>query len=327
MPRHSATSSHDAGDELGGRSEKVVLLSTELAEQFDVPIEHVTAIDVFLVGRFDPSLEQSRLVPVTDPQQISDYLAANFRSLSKEKLDFLQSFFDFDDNTLQAAFGALLEKFASRVAVQELHQNANTNEHSIELVGKLTRQLHEHAWLLFSPVPGPLREAPPISRPPGPACRPPGGLARGPRPGLARAAPGGGVGPPLARPLPAFPAAGGPGGGPALPGLLVGAWLGVLRAWPLPWSGGRLEGLVDLEELPDLGDEVHGHVVELLQVRLPRVLGRHAQSLASGRSSSRIQNTAMARAWIRQPGNVGSSSSTTASIRSPSSARVPGTNP
>jgi hypothetical protein len=39
----------------------------------------------------------------------------------------------------------LLEKFTSQVAVYELHQNANTNEHSIELVGKLTQQLHEHA--------------------------------------------------------------------------------------------------------------------------------------------------------------------------------------
>ena len=124
-----------------------MLLSTELAECLDVPIEHVTAIDLFLVVRFDASLEQSRLAPVTDPQQISDYLAANFRSLSKEKLDFLQSFFDFDDNTLQAAFDVLLEKFASRVAVQELYQNANTNQHSAELVGRLTQQIHQHAQI------------------------------------------------------------------------------------------------------------------------------------------------------------------------------------
>jgi hypothetical protein len=132
-------------DELGSRSEKIVLLSTELAEQFDVPIEHVAAIELFLVVEFDPSLEQSRLTPVTDPQQISQYLAANFRSLSKEKQDFLQDFFDFDGNTVQAAFDALLEKFASRVAVVELHQNANTNEHSAELVEKLTQQIHERA--------------------------------------------------------------------------------------------------------------------------------------------------------------------------------------
>jgi hypothetical protein len=132
-------------DELGSRSEKIVLLSTELAEQLGIPIEHVTPIELFLVVQFDPSLEQSRLAPVTDPQQIREYLAANFRSLSKEKQGFLQRFFDFDDTTLQAAFGALLEKFASRVAVQELYQNANTNEHSAELVGKLTQQMHEHA--------------------------------------------------------------------------------------------------------------------------------------------------------------------------------------
>jgi hypothetical protein len=132
-------------NELGSRSEKIVLLSTELAEQFDVPIQHVTAIELFLVVQFDPSLEQSRLTPVTDPQQIRQYLAANFRSLSKEKQDFLQDFFDLDGDTVQAAFDALVEKYASRVAVVELHQNAGTNEHSAELVDKLTRQLHERA--------------------------------------------------------------------------------------------------------------------------------------------------------------------------------------
>ena len=141
---HDIVASTPAG-ELGGRSEKIVLLSTEIAEQFDIPIEHLTPIDLFLVVRFDPSLEQSRLVPVTDSQQIKELLAATFRSLSKEKQDFLQSFFDFDDHTLQAAFDALLDKFASRVAVHELSQNANTNEHSAALVGTLTQQIREHA--------------------------------------------------------------------------------------------------------------------------------------------------------------------------------------
>jgi hypothetical protein len=134
-----------SADELAGRSEKIVLLSTELAEQFDVPIEHVTPIELFLVVQFDPSLEQSRLAPVTDPQQIKEYLAATFRSLDKEKQDFLQWLFDFNENTLQATFDALLEKFAPRVAVQELYQNANTNQHSAELIGTLTQQLRERA--------------------------------------------------------------------------------------------------------------------------------------------------------------------------------------
>jgi hypothetical protein len=132
-------------DELGSRSEKIVLLSSELAEQFDVPIEHVATIEIFLVVRFDPSLEQSRLTPVTDPQQISLCLADSFRSLSKEKQDFLQDSFDFDGDTVQAAFDALVEKFASRVAVVELHQNARTNEHSAELVAELTQQVRQHA--------------------------------------------------------------------------------------------------------------------------------------------------------------------------------------
>lgn len=147
-PQIDAETFHDIvattpADELGSRSEKIVLLSTELAEQLGIPIEHVTPIELFLVVQFDPSLEQSRLAPVTEPEQIRKYLAENFRSLSKEKQDFLQRFFDFDDNTLQAALDALLVKFASRVAVQELYQNANTNEQSAELVGKLTQQIRE----------------------------------------------------------------------------------------------------------------------------------------------------------------------------------------
>ncbi|HEY7723572.1 MAG TPA: hypothetical protein VIB11_17180 [Pedococcus sp.] len=132
-------------DELGRRSEKIVLLSTELAEQFDIPIEHVTPIELFLVVQFDPALEQSRLVPVTDPRLMRELLAVNFRSLAKEKQDFLQRFFAFDDDALQAALDAMLEKFSSTVAVHELYQNANTNEHSAELVKRLTRQIREHA--------------------------------------------------------------------------------------------------------------------------------------------------------------------------------------
>lgn len=132
-------------DELGARSEKIVLLSTELAEQFDIPIQHVTPIELFLVVQFDPSLGQSRLEPVTDLREIREYLGANFRTLGKEKQDFLQRFFGFDDNTLEAAFDGLLEKFVSAVAVQLLYQNANTNEHSAELVSHLTQQLHQHA--------------------------------------------------------------------------------------------------------------------------------------------------------------------------------------
>jgi hypothetical protein len=131
--------------ELGSRPEKIVLLSTELAELFDIPIEQVTRIELFLVVQFDPSLEQAHMAPVTDPEQVREYLAANVRSLRKEKQDFLQGFFDFDDNMLQAAFDELHEKIISRVAVHELRQNANTNEHSAELVGKLTQQIHEHA--------------------------------------------------------------------------------------------------------------------------------------------------------------------------------------
>jgi hypothetical protein len=129
-------------EDLGRRSEKIVLLPTEMAEQFGVPIVHVTPIEVFLVVRFDPDLERSRLTPVTDPQRVKEHLAANSRSLDKEKQDFLQDFFDLDEDTSQAAVDALLEEFASRVTVAELSQNARTNAHSAELVGELTRRLH-----------------------------------------------------------------------------------------------------------------------------------------------------------------------------------------
>jgi hypothetical protein len=132
-------------DQLGDRPEKIVLLSTELAEQFGVPIEPVTAIELVLLVRFDPSLQRSRLTPVTDPQQIRGHLTASFRSLDKEKQDFLQRFFDLEDGALLTAFDSLLDRYASTVAVYELHQNARTNEHSAALVGELTRQLHAHA--------------------------------------------------------------------------------------------------------------------------------------------------------------------------------------
>jgi hypothetical protein len=133
------------GEELGSRDEKIVLLSTEVAELFRVPIEHVTAIELFLVVHFDPSLERSRLVPVTDPELVRAHLSANFRSLDKEKQDFLQQFFDFDDSTLHAAVDALLLKYTSEVAVQELYQNARTNEHSAELIRQVTQHVHQSA--------------------------------------------------------------------------------------------------------------------------------------------------------------------------------------
>ena len=50
-------------------------------------------------------------------------------------------------------------------------------------------------------------------------------------------------------------------------------------------------------------------------------------TLASGLPSSSIQNTATGRTATRQPGNVGSSSQTSASSGSPSSASVPVMNP
>jgi hypothetical protein len=132
-------------DQLGARDEKIVLLSTELAEQFGVPIQHVAPIDLFLVVSFDPSLERSRLTPITDVQEIREQFAASFRSLDKEKQDFLQDLFELDDDALLGTFDALLDRYASTVAVQELHQNATTNQHSVELVAALTRRLHAHA--------------------------------------------------------------------------------------------------------------------------------------------------------------------------------------
>jgi hypothetical protein len=132
-------------EELGNRSEKIVLLASELAEQFDIPIQPVAPIDLFLVVQYDPSLERSHLAPITDPGRLKDVMDATYRSLGKEKQDFLQRFFEFDEDRLQAAYEELRAKVLSRVAVYELRQNANTNEHSAELVGELTQQLHQRA--------------------------------------------------------------------------------------------------------------------------------------------------------------------------------------
>jgi len=135
-------------DELGARPEKIVLLPTELAAQLDIPIQHVVPIDLCLVVEFDPALEQSRLAPATEAQ-IRECLGATYRSLDKEKQDFLQRFFDFDGDTVHASFDELLDTFSSHVAVYQLSQNAHTNEHSAELVGQLTQQIHRSA----SPLP------------------------------------------------------------------------------------------------------------------------------------------------------------------------------
>jgi hypothetical protein len=63
---------------------------------------------------------------------------------------------------------------------------------------------------------------------------------------------------------------------------------------------------------------------------MPAIRGSCAttvSTLASGPSSSCIQNTATGRTVTRQPGNAGSSSQTSASSGSASSASVPVMNP
>jgi hypothetical protein len=84
-------------------------------------------------------------VPVTDQRQIKDVLEENLRSLSKDKQDFLQDFYDLDDATVRAAFDTMLETFASRVMVADLYQGAGTNEDSAELVKAVTEQLRQPA--------------------------------------------------------------------------------------------------------------------------------------------------------------------------------------
>jgi hypothetical protein len=68
-------------------------------------------------------------------------------------------------------------------------------------------------------------------------------------------------------------------------------------------------------------------LVQVAQVFLARVPGGHAQDLSSPPFSSRIRNMPIGRPRIGQPGNVGSSISTSASSGSPSSPRVSGMNP
>jgi hypothetical protein len=129
-------------DELHSRPERISLLPTELAQQLDIPIQPVTDIEVFLVVQFDPSLEQARLTPVTDPQQVRDHLGINFRGADKVKQDFLHGLFDLHVSTSSSALADLLNAVAARVAVLELRQNANTNDHAAELVREFTQRLH-----------------------------------------------------------------------------------------------------------------------------------------------------------------------------------------
>ena len=120
----------------------ISLLPIELAQQLDIPIQPVSDIELFLVVHFDPSLEQARLTPVTDPQQIKDHLGINFRGVDRVKQDFLHGLFDLHESTSSSALASLLEEVTARVAVLELRQNANTNEHAAELVREFTQRLH-----------------------------------------------------------------------------------------------------------------------------------------------------------------------------------------
>ncbi len=109
MPRHSVISWQTTpADELGSRSEKIVLLATELAEQLDVPIQQVTRIELVLVVVFDPALERSRLAPSQIRSRSGNTWPAPIAA-HQGKEYFLQRFFDFNDTTLQAALDGLLE--------------------------------------------------------------------------------------------------------------------------------------------------------------------------------------------------------------------------
>ncbi len=133
-----------SADELHSRPERISLLPTELAQQLDIPIQPVTDIELFLVVQFDPSLEQARLTPVTDPQRIKDHLGINFRGADRVKQGFLHGLFDLHESTSSSALAGLLDEVTARVPVLELRQNANTNEHAAALVREVTQRVHEH---------------------------------------------------------------------------------------------------------------------------------------------------------------------------------------
>ncbi|MFP5369556.1 MAG: hypothetical protein ACLGI3_02250, partial [Actinomycetes bacterium] len=129
-------------DELHSRPERISLLPTELASQLDIPIQPVTDIELFVVVQFDPSLERARLTPVTDPQRVKDHLGINFRGAERVKQDFLHGLFDLSESPSGSAPAGLLDEVAARAAVLELRQNANTNEHSAELIREFTQRRH-----------------------------------------------------------------------------------------------------------------------------------------------------------------------------------------
>jgi hypothetical protein len=92
-------------------------------------------------------------------------------------------------------------------------------------------------------------------------------------------------------------------------------------------TGARLELLVDVEEVADLGPQMAGTSSSSLT---PAILGSRAtteSTLPSRPSSSYITNMPTGRTVTPAPGNAGSSSQTSASSGSPSTASVPGMNP
>ena len=89
----------------------------------------------------------------------------------------------------------------------------------------------------------------------------------------------------------------------------------------------RLEILVPLEEVLDLVAQLVLDVVDVGDALERGSPSGTQRSFSSGPFSSSMWKTPIARTRIRQPGNVGSETSTSASSGSPSSASVPSTKP
>ncbi len=100
--------------------------------------------------------------------------------------------------------------------------------------------------------------------------------------------------------------------------------LGLVAAGPVGALDGLagLEVLVGLEEVLDLETVELADVLEVLDVLLARVAAGMHRILSSPPASSRMWNMPIGRARTRQPGQVGSSRSTSASSGSPSSPRL-----
>lgn len=123
-------------EQLRTRDEKIHMTPAELAALFGGSITPTAPLGLVLIPVFDPSLDDTRLVPA-GRDEVASLLMECYVSLHSKGEDFLLHFFDLSDTLLERRLAALLVEHLPRVAAYEVQQNHRTNERTAALVAGL----------------------------------------------------------------------------------------------------------------------------------------------------------------------------------------------